>query len=168
LVLLVSLATLLVLVFGSTLVVPLFTKRTANLNQGVANSTPTPNQQASQPSPSPTPSPSPEFVKVRLRLISEGASGCSLYVGEKVTLTVKDRTFSAVTNRNGFASFTNVPCGDVARITGPGIKLQFKSETLSITHNLQCSGSELYLGSYGDIKGALVSEKFANACFKPY
>jgi serine/threonine protein kinase len=73
-----------------------------------------------------------------------------------------------VTNRNGFASFTNVPCGDVAKITAPGIKLQFKSETLSITHNLQCSGSELYLGSYGDIKGALVSEKFANACFKPY
>jgi serine/threonine protein kinase len=168
LVLFVSLAALLVLVFGTTLVVPLFTRRTANPNQVVANSTPTPSQQASQPSPSPTPSPSPEFVKVRLRLISEGASGCSLYTGEKVTLTVKDRTFSAVTNRNGFASFTNVPCGDVAKITAPGIKLQFKSETLSITHNLQCSGSELYLGSYGDIKGALVSEKFANACFKPY
>jgi serine/threonine protein kinase len=166
LVLLMSLAALIVLGFGSTLVVPFFTKRIVNQNQPVANSTPTPNQPAS---PSPTPSPSPEFVKVRLRLISEGASGCSVISKEKVTLAAGDRTFSAVTNRDGFASFNDVPCGDVIKIVAPGVQLQFKNgQTLSVTRGLPCSGNDVYLGSYGDIKGALVSERTANSCFKPY
>jgi serine/threonine protein kinase len=166
LVLLISLAILIVLAFGSTLVVPLFTKRVVNQNQTIADSTPTPNQQTS---PSPMPSPSPEFVKVRLRLIGEGASGCSVISGARVTLTAKGRAFSAVTNRDGFASFSAVPCGDVVKIAAPEVEMQFKKgETLSITRSLPCSGNDVYLGSYGDMRGTLVSERTANSCFKPY
>jgi hypothetical protein len=160
-------AILFVLALGWTLVVPLLTKQSVRQSQAVADSTPAPDQKPSTPSP--TPSPSPEFVNVRLRLIGEGASGCSVFSGVKVTLTARDRTFSAVTNRNGFASFSNVPCGDVLKITAPEIEMQFKKgETFSINRNLQCSSNDVYLGSYGDIKGALLSEKVANSCHKPY
>ncbi len=166
LVLLISLAVLIVLAFGATLVIPLFTKRVVSQNQAVADSSPTPNQPAS---PSPTQSPSPEFVKVRLRLIGEGASGCSVINSTRVTLTAKGRAFSAVTNRDGVASFSAVPCGDVVKIVAPEVEMQFKKgETLSITRNLPCSGNDVYLGSYGDMKGTLVSERTANSCFKPY
>jgi serine/threonine protein kinase len=167
LVLLITVAVLFVLALGWTLVVPLLTKQSVRQSQAVADSTPAPDQKPSPPSP--TPSPSPEFVNVRLRMISEGASGCSVFSGVKVTLTARDRTFSAVTNRNGFASFSNVPCGDVVKITAPEIEMQFKKgETFSINRNLQCLSNDVYLGSYGDIKGALLSEKVANSCHKPY
>jgi len=169
LLLLISAAVLSLLVFGAILVFPLLTEQRVDQNHAVADSTPLSDQKQSTPTPSPTPSPAPESVKVRLRLISEGASGCSVYSGVRVSMTTKDRTFNAVTNRNGFASFSNVPCGDVAKIAAPEIQLQLnKGETLNVTRNIQCSSSDVYLGSYGDIKGTVVAEKFANACFKPY
>jgi serine/threonine protein kinase len=118
-------------------------------------------------SPTPTPTPTPEFVNVRLRLISQGASRCSVYSGMKVTLATRNRTFSAVTNGSGVATFGNVPCGDAARITAPGIQLVLRSGAVfSISHSLQCSGSDIYLGSYGDLKGSLISEREANVCYK--
>jgi serine/threonine protein kinase len=169
LVFLIAIPVLVVLALGWVLLAPLLSKKSINQNPAAADSTVRSDQQQSIASPSPTPTPSPEFVKVRLRLISQGASGCSVLSGEKVTLTTKNRFFNEVTNRNGFASFSDVPCGDVVKIAAPGIALQLKKgESLSITRNLQCSGGEIYLGSYGDLKGAPMSEREANACFKPY
>ncbi|MEP6706731.1 MAG: protein kinase [Pyrinomonadaceae bacterium] len=160
----------LLLIFGSAVVAPgflLWLKR----GNGSPAATSTPelasvsNPQVT-PVPTPTPSPTPEFVKVRLRLISEGASGCSVYKGETVTLTTKDRTFNAVTNGSGIAAFSNVPCGDTAKITARGIKLQFKDGFVSVSRSLKCLSDDIYLGSFGDTDGHVMSEKQANTCYK--
>ena len=142
----------------------------SNATEAAASTaSPTPNATIIQlpPSPELTVTP-PEAIKVRLRLISEGASGCSVYDGMKVTLIARGQTFQATTNRNGYASFVNVPCGDVAKISAPQMQMQMGTGTFSTTRQLPCSTNEVYLGSYGDLKGRLISETFANACHKPY
>src|SRR6266516_1511113 len=161
----------LLLIFGSAMVAPgflLWLKRSNSNASPAATSTPdlasVSNSQT--PIPTPTPSPTPEFVKVRLRLITEGASGCSVYSGETVTLTTRDRTFNAVTNRSGIAAFSNVPCGDTAKITARGIKLQFKDESFSVSRSLKCLSDDICLGSFGDTDGHVMSEKQANTCYK--
>lgn len=161
----------LLLIFGSAVVAPgflLWLKRGNTNASPAATSTPelasVSNSQT--PIPTPTPSPTPEFVKVRLRLITEGASGCSVYSGETVTLTTKDRTFNAVTNRSGIAAFSNVPCGDTAKITARGIKLQFKDGFFSVSRSLKCLSDDIYLGSFGDTNGHVMSENQANTCYK--
>jgi len=161
----------LLLIFGSAVVAPgflLWLKRgNANASPAAASTPALASASGSQtPIPTPTPSPTPEFVKVRLRLITEGASGCSVYSGETVTLTTKDRTFNAVTNGSGIATFSNVPCGDTAKITARGIKLQFKDGFLTVSRSLKCSSDDIYLGSYGDTDGGVMTEKQANTCYK--
>jgi hypothetical protein len=113
----------------------------------------------------PTPTPTPELAKVRLRLITSGGSGCSTYSGLRVTLVTQNQTFKATTNGDGFAAFEGVPCGGDARITVPGMPLTLKpGRTFSVTRNLKCSGGEIYLGSYSDLTGAIMSEREAGAC----
>jgi hypothetical protein len=114
----------------------------------------------------PTPTPTPELAKVRLRLITAGGSGCSAYSDLRVTLLTQNQTFKATTNADGFAAFEGVPCGGDARITVPGMPLTLKpGRTFSVTRNLKCSGGEIYLGSYSDLTGTVMSEREAGACY---
>jgi serine/threonine protein kinase len=114
----------------------------------------------------PTPTPTPELAKVRLRLITAGGSGCSTYSDLRVTLVTQNQTFKATTNADGFAAFEGVPCGGDARITVPGMPLTLKpGRTFSVTRNLKCGGGEIYLGSYSDLTGTVMSEREAGACY---
>jgi serine/threonine protein kinase len=161
------------LAIGSTLVAPALLARLKRSPDSsgplAADASPaTMHEQIAKPTVTPVASPTPSSVKVRLRLISQGASGCSTYDGIRVTLITRNQTFRATTNGAGFASFSDVPCGDVAKISAPEVQLQMSAgRTFSISRAIECTSNEVFLGSYGDIKGALTSERVANSCFKP-
>jgi hypothetical protein len=128
---------------------------------------PSPPRPDNQVIPTPTPTPTPELAKVRLRLITAGGSGCSTYSNMRVTLLTQNRTFKATTDGDGVASFDNVPCGEIARISAPGIQLVMKpGRTFSLSKKLECNGGEIYLGSYSDGTGGQMSEREANVCYK--
>ena len=132
-------------------------------------STQRPDHQLIQPTltPTPTPTPTPELAKVRLRLITAGGSGCSTYSNMRVTLLTQNQTFKATTDGSGFASFDNVPCGEVAKINAPGVPLTLKpGRTFSISKKLECNGGEIYLGSYSDVVGSQMPDREANVCYQ--
>ena len=157
------------LAVASTIFVPAIL-RAMRSNSGITNSNQSIASESvnTKPTVTPTPlsTPTPELAKVRLRLITAGGSGCSTYSGLHVTLATQGRTFKATTNGDGFASFDDVPCGDTARITVPGMPLTLKpGKTFSTSKKLQCSGGEIYLGSFSDLVGGTISEREANACY---
>jgi serine/threonine protein kinase len=112
----------------------------------------------------PTLTPTPEEIKetmVRLRFI-DVARACGGTNGGIVSLKTQNKSFSATTNRKGFAVFNKIPCGESVKIS-----LQFcpscPNSEYEIRQTIKCSKS-VYLGSFNSFYGDKVSESEANFC----
>ena len=99
----------------------------------------------------------PGVVEVRLRLLSQGAMRYAPLVGKMVILETKGKIFKEETGYKGWATFREIPCGGIIRITSPDFKLQ-NDNVWQVTHNLQCTNSHIEL-SYGDMSGRLLSNE---------
>lgn len=78
---------------------------------------------------------------------------CSALNGEKISIVIQNKKYSAITDKKGFATFNKMPCGQSAIISLPFTKIQ---------REISCSKS-VYLGSFTD-SGSKVAESDANEC----
>jgi hypothetical protein len=100
----------------------------------------------------PPPSPTPAGVEVRVQLLTQAVTQFCPSSGQKVSLRINGRTFSATTNNRGVAVFRNIPCGASATVTSPEFNSGWR-----VNRTLNCSAGPFDLGAYGDLSGGKLS-----------
>jgi hypothetical protein len=117
------------------------------------------NEAGASPNPSQRPAPlvASSLIKVRLRLLSQGALHYSALEGYMVALTVGAKTFEEKTGNDGWVTFHDVPCGEIVNITSQDFELQ-NGTTWQVKRRLQCSKDTAILGSFGDLSGEQLSK----------
>ena len=161
-VILIAAAVLFVTVIGLTVSAPGILQRLRGTN---AHSDPSnangagPSPVASIPNKLPSPSPTPASVKVRLHIVDEltrqDFKTSSPAVNVTVSIRVNGKTIFHKTDRQGFVTFDDVPCGGEIQVTFPRVDYDNPdaAKTWTIKRNIACGSPIAALGTYFTASG---------------